>query len=430
MRFTQSGVVRRRFTAVAAPALAAALVLGLAACGSDDPGADGGKVKLTVATFGDFGFKALYEEYQKANPNVEITERVTKTEDHHKNLAAHLATNTGAADIEAIEEGWIGQFLTSPGKFNDFNKFGGAEIKAQWPAWKWGTGTASDGTTIGLGTDVGGMAMCYRTDKFKAAGLPVDRDAVSALWPTWDAYIETGKKFKAATKDGTGFFDGPAVIYRSILGQQAKGIYDGDKIVVDTNPGVKLAWDTTVKAMDAGLSAKIAAWSQDWNAGFAKGSFATLACPSWMMAYIQSQAKDSSGLWDVAAVPGKTGNWGGSFLSVPKMSKNPEEATKLAKWLTAPEQQAKVFRAVGNFPSTIGLYEDPVIKDFKNPFFNNAPIGLIFSESVKTMIPQYMGPKAGDANTAIINGLTRIEEGKQSSADAWTQVLKDVKALS
>ncbi|MEV4417936.1 carbohydrate ABC transporter substrate-binding protein, partial [Catellatospora sp. NPDC049609] len=119
MRSAQAGASRRRrFAAVAAPILAAALVLGTAACGgSDDPGTTGGKVKLTIATFGEFGYKELYKEYQQLNPNVEITERITKAEDHHKNLAAHLATNTGAADIEAIEEGWAGQFTANPGKF-------------------------------------------------------------------------------------------------------------------------------------------------------------------------------------------------------------------------------------------------------------------------------------------------------------------------
>ena len=53
---------------------------------------------------------------------------------------------------------------------------------------------SADGKTqIGLGTDVGGLAMCYRTDLFEKAGLPTDRDAVSKLWPTWDDFINVGK---------------------------------------------------------------------------------------------------------------------------------------------------------------------------------------------------------------------------------------------
>ena len=63
-------------------------------------------------------------------------------------------------------------------------------------------------------------------------------------------------------------------------------------------------------------------------------------------------------------------------------------------------------------------------------FFNNAPIGQIFSKSVETMIPQYLGPKSGDINTKIIDGLTRVEQGKETPEQSWAKVLNDVKALS
>src|SRR5262249_28803339 len=152
------------------------------------------------------------------------------------------------------------------------------------------------------------------------------------------------------------------------------------------------AFNKTIEAINGGLSAKIEAWSPDWNAGFQKGRFATIACPSWMMAYIQEQAKDSSGKWDIAKISGGTGNWGGSYLTIPKQSKHPKEAFALAKWLTSPDQQAKVFRKAGNFPSTSTLYSSSVITDFVNPFFSNAPVGKIFSESVATMKAQYLGP--------------------------------------
>jgi cellobiose transport system substrate-binding protein len=415
----------------AGPLLAAVLAVSATGCGSGSGSAAGNdKVKLTIGTFGDFGYKPLYAEYMAAHPNVEIVERITKTEDHHKNLAAHLATNSGAADIEAIEEGWVGQYTAQPNRFYNWLDYGGAELRSQWPQWKWQQASSADGKVIGLGTDVGGMAMCYRKDLFDKAGLPSDRDAVSKLWPTWDDFLATGQKYEAAHLPNTHFMDGTKVMYRSVLAQAKVGIYDGDKIVLDSNPEVKKAWELTIKAVQVGLSAKITAWTPDWNVGMANGTFATLACPSWMMGNIQTNAKDIPGKWDVAAVPGGGGNWGGSFLTMPKQGKHVKEAAELAKWLTAPAQQAKVFRSVGNFPSTVTLYDDPVIKDFKNPFFNNAPVGEIFSTSVKSLVPQYVGPKSGDINTAIENGLTRVEQGKQTSDESWTQVLKDVKALA
>lgn len=127
--------------------------------------------------------------------------------------------------------------------------------------------------------------------------------------------------------------------------------------------------------------------------------------------------------------PRRSGNWGGSYLTLPKQGRHAKEAYELISWLTAPEQQAAVFRTKGNFPSTSTLYDDPVITDYTNPFFNDAPVGKIFSDSVKTMKAQYLGPKAGDMNTAIINALTRVEQGKQSPDAAWRQALKEIKKL-
>lgn len=413
------------------------LLVAATACGSGGSSTvstgDGGtktKTKLVIGTFGEFGYKSLYDEYEKLHPDIDIVERVTAAEDHHRRIATNLATGKGAADIEAIEEGWIGQFKATPDKFVNLLDLGADKIKSQWPDWKWQTSLSKDGKQIGLGTDVGGMAMCYRTDLFKQAGLPTNRDEVSALWTDWDGYIATGKKFAAAKLPKSAFMDGPRVMYRSVLGQSEIGLYDNnDQVVVETNPAVRAAYDKTIEAVQAGLSAKIEAWTPNWNAGFQRGSFATIACPSWMMAFIQEQAKNAAGKWDIAKIPGGTGNWGGSFLTLPKQGKNIDKAYALATWLTAPEQQAKVFRSKGNFPSTTSLYSDPVITEFTNPFFNNAPVGKIFSESVQTMKAQYLGPKAGDINTAIQNALVRVEQGKQNPDEAWTQAVAEVKKI-
>ncbi len=48
-----------------------------------------------------------------------------------------------------------------------------------------------------------------------------------------------------------------------------------------------------------------------------KGTFATILAPAWMMDYIKQQAPDTSGKWDIAALPGGGGNQGGTQLTVP-----------------------------------------------------------------------------------------------------------------
>jgi cellobiose transport system substrate-binding protein len=423
------------------PATAAALALVAAACGSDDGNDDDGNggndeanvdssetVTLTVNLFGDFGFEPLYEKYMADHPNIKIEERHAEFEEHHTNLVTHLAAGSGAADIEAVEVGFISRFTATPEHFYDLSEFSGVDADT-WLDWKWQQGLGPNGEILGLGTDVGGLAMCYRRDLFEAAGLPTDREEVSALWPTWDDYIATGQQFVSVSD--TAFVDSPGELMRAMIAQAPVGVYDeDDNVVVESNPDVKAAFDKSVEIIDSGLSAAIAAWTPEWNTGFAQGSFATIICPAWMTSYIMDQAADQQGNWDIAEVPGGSGNSGGSHLMVPAQSDHAEAAYELIKFLTAPEQQFEVFKSNGTFPSTPELYDTPEMQEFASEFFNNAPIGKIFSDAAGGLEPQHLGPLEGDVRAAIGDGLGRIEEGTQSPEDSWAQVLDDVARLS
>ena len=385
------------------------------------------KIKLAINDYGVFGYKELYAEYQQSHPNVEIIESVSEYNTHHSNLINHLAAGSGAADIEAIDEGFMAQLKARPDQFANLLELGAAELEKSYAAFKWQAALSGDGKKlIGLGTDVGGLAMCYRTDLFAQAKLPTDRDAVSALWPTWEKYVATGVKFKAANT-GAAFFDAATNLYNGQVFQLEKAYYEPgtNEIIAGQNPGVKAAWDLTMKAIADGLSGKLVAWQPDWVTAFQKGKFATITCPAWMQGYIKENAPGTSGKWDIAAVPGAAGNWGGSWLTIPAQSKHQKEAYELAVFLTAPAQQVKVFKAVGNFPSAIPAMRDPSVEGFQNPFFNNAPTGKIFGESAINLKPQYQGEKHGPIRKAMEDGITRVEQGRQKPAEAWAAALKD-----
>ena len=108
-----------------------------------------------------------------------------------------------------------------------------------------------------------------------------------------------------------------------MIGQPNPAYYDAKgNVIVSTNPKVKAAWNLTMQAIRRGENAGLSAFTNDWNTGFKKGTFATVTCPAWMMGYIQGQAPATRGKWDIADVPGGGGNWGGSFLAVPKQSQH------------------------------------------------------------------------------------------------------------
>jgi cellobiose transport system substrate-binding protein len=408
--------------------VALAAVVALAACGTDSGAGSGGPITLTVSLFGNFGYKNLYAQYEKDHPNVKIQERTAAYNDHHRDLATHLAAGSGAGDIEGIDTGFIAQMRERGNLFVDL----GQQRQPEYLDWKWKASLTKDGKQIAYGTDVGGLAMCYRRDLFEKAGVPFERDQVSAAWGGgWDKYLQFGREYAKKAPAGSAFFDGGGQLFNAVIGQAPVGYYSEDNtIVVGTNPEVRAAWDLSVQAIQSNLSAKLIGSSQEWNNGFAKSQFATIACPAWMMTKIKDQSKDAAGKWDVAAVPGGGGNWGGSYLAIPKQGKHIDEAKALAAWLTAPEQQARVFTEQGNLPSIPALYDRPEIAQFKSDFFNNAPVGQLFTAAAKQLKPQYQGPRAGDIQTTIRDGLVRIEQGKQSPEDSWKQTVGDVNRLA
>lgn len=269
--------------------------------------------------------------------------------------------------------------------------------------------------------------MCYRTDLFAAAGLPTEREQVSALWPTWDRFLEVGQQYTATTRKK--FVDNATNLFNPILGQQQVGFYDENE-QLRMEGGPKVAFDYAVRAADAGLSANLTSFQADWDKGFTSGSFAVLACPAWMLGHIQNTAPGTRGKWDIAAVPGGGGNWGGSFLTIPKQGRNIDEAYKFLEWLIQPEQQIEVFKTVGNLPSQPALYTDPAIADFKNEFFNSAPVGQIFPRMAEGLTPQYLGRKNGPTRVAVENVINRVQNGTLAPDAAWAEAIKEAEKAS
>ncbi|MER6772635.1 ABC transporter substrate-binding protein [Streptomyces bacillaris] len=408
----------------------------LAACGSgsgdssDSSDNAGGKITLTVDLFGSFGFKeaGLYEEYQKLNPNVTIKQSDTQDEvDYWKSLQTRLAGGGGLADVQGVEVGRIASVTQQQAdKFQDLKEFGADKLKGEFAEAKWQAATTEDGKILGLGTDVGPEAMCYRTDLFQQAGLPTDREELAKKWSTWEGYLELGKEYKKKAPAKSAWLDSVGSLYAIMIGQEKERYYDASgELIYDKNPAVKKAWDTSVAAAEAGLSAKLDQWSPQWNQAFAAGSFATIPCPAWMLGYVKGQAGDAGkGKWDIAKLPGGAGNWGGSYLSIPRAAKHKKEAYQLIEWLTAPEQQAKVFQKQGNFPSATGTIEQ--IADAKDEYFSNAPIGQIFGDAAKESPVQVLGVHDQNVMQQLTNALSEVERKGVSSEKAWETAKKGV----
>lgn len=96
-----------------------------------------------------------------------------------------------------------------------------------------------------------------------------------------------------------------------------------------------------------------------------------------------------------------------------------EEAKKLVAWLTAPEQQAHIFKEIGNIPSSEQALQTDDVKNAKSEYFDNAPIGQIFGAAAQE-IPdkQVLGRKDGTIKDTFSQGLALVEQGTARD-EAW-----------
>ena len=447
-------LTRHRAAGVGVALAVASLVL--TACGSGSSSTPGSSdsaagpcgttapTTLTVGLFGTFGFKegGLWDAYKTVCPNITIKEDdVEASGDYWTALQTKLASGSGLDDVQGIEIGFVADVVQNHAdQFVNWNTVPNAAAdKAEFYPWKWQLASTADGSdTVGLGTDIGPEAICYRPDLLKAAGLPSDRDAVAAQWSTWDDFINFGKKYEAsATKPkGSNFIDSAASIFSTAVyqGNEAYDTADGTPDIANSD-GVANAWKYATEAAAAGVTAKLSQWGDAWNKAFANGAFATIACPSWMIGYIQGQAGTAnSGKWDVAPVlPGGATNWGGSWLGVPTASKNQAAAIALVEWLSAKAQQVTMFAnpaAGGHFPSNSDAAADPQVSGATNPYFNNAPVGKIFGDISSSMKVPPIGTYDTPIQTAFSNALTNVETKGTSPDKAWSDALDAIKQIT
>lgn len=419
-------------------ALISVVALGLAACSSNtgnenngggEGGGDGGQITLRIATFNEFGYEELIKEYMADNPNIKVEHKKAATTDEARdNLNTRLAAGSGLSDIEAVEVDWLPELMQYADKFVDLNN---DDVKDRWLDWKTASATTQDGRLIGYGTDIGPEAVCYRADLFEAAGLPSDREEVAKLLEGgWDNYFKVGKEF--VDKSDAAWYDSSDATFQGMINQLETPFEkeDGTPIPLEENTEIKAIYDQIMQAKQDGLSAGYAQWSEDWTASFQSNGFATMLCPGWMLGVIEGNSAGVEG-WDVADVfPGGGGNWGGSFLTVPDQSKHPEEARALAAWLTAPEQQIKAFASKGTFPSQVEALSSPELKESKNEFFNDAPVGEILANRAEAVsVTPFKGVNYFSIRATVTDALNRVESGTDDAASSWQKAIEAYKAL-
>ena len=227
------------------------------------------------------------------------------------------------------------------------------------------------------------------------------------------------------------WFDAGGHVFTGILGNEEETYYNANgDLIVEKNKAVKDAWDLTVEAIKGGQSAALPEFTPEWNTGFQQGQFATITCPAWMMGYIQGNAPETKGKWDIAKIPGGSGNWGGSYVTVPvagQEHRRGRRAGQVADRAGAERQAVQVDRQLPE--PGVDLVRSPRSRTSPRSSSPSAPAGKIYPASLENAPVQVYGPQSGVIGNTFAGALNSVEQGTDPD-EAWESAMTDIKAAA
>jgi multiple sugar transport system substrate-binding protein len=383
-------------------------------------------VTLTVNAFRSFDLiiKAAIPAWKKLHPDVDIKVVSRESVDHHDTMMAALAAGSSQIDVMPVELDFLGQFAES-GALEDLSKvpYNGLLYRKKFVDYTFPLATNSRGELIAIPADVGPGTLFYRKDILEKANV-TEADLIGS----WESYIESGKKIKAAT--GVYLLGNAGhikdIVIRSNL-SDGEGIYfDRAKKVIVDRPRFVKAFTLAKAVRDAKLDLKLASWSKEWIDGFRRGTVATQMMGAWMGTNLANYAPATKGLWRATNLPNDAYSfWGGTFYTIPKKSKNKEIAWEFIKFMTLNKaNQLDAFKAQDAFPALLEAQIDPFF-DQPVEFLGGQKVRVMWRDAVRR-IPAIDISKHDLMAAAIVN--VELDKVLDQGKDIKT-ALADAKAL-
>ena len=298
--------------------------------------------------------------WKKKHPEVEIKLVSRSFDDHHTAMTTALSTSSNVPDVMALEFAYVGRFAAGGG-LEDLSQppYRIKDSQTRFVPFAFRQATTSSGTVVAVPTDIGPGTLLYRADILSKAGVPE-----AELTQSWDSFVASGVKIKAAT--GAYLMaharDMKDILIRSNV-KPGDGLYfdAAGKVVVDS-PRFVRAFELARKVRQQKLDGKIGGWSTEWSQGFKNGTIATQMSGAWLAGQMASWiAPTTTGLWRAAQLPEKAwGAWGGTFYVIPKAAKNKALAWEFVQLMTLNrEAQLSAFKVQDAFPALLEAHTDP-----------------------------------------------------------------------
>ena len=409
------------------------LVLGLAAVVVNAQAFDPAKkYEVTIGAYGDLekAYKAVFatDDFKKKFPNVSVKFQTADFGGHHNRLTTVIAAGEQTNDIEALEVGYIAQFVQAGG-LTDLNSapFNAGKITKDVVKFALANATTDKGKLIAMPVDIAPAVMFYRADLAKKAGVNMDS------LKDWDEYIAALKKMTDLANKVYGI-EHPAAVAMIPLNGGKGGWFSGGKPL---EPKAKFVDALTLvqKVKAAAVDGDLGAWSGPWSQSYLDGKVATAVNGAWfggtLRTWLSPAAADGTSPWRVAYLPGKMmASLGGTYLSIPLTVPADRKAAawELLKYLaTSPVAQLATFKEIDAFPALTSVYTDKVM-DEPVAYYGGQKVRKIYAD-VALHIPENKVSEYDAVILGIWNGaVTAVVNGKATPQAAYDAALKKVLA--
>jgi multiple sugar transport system substrate-binding protein len=390
------------------------------------------KYTVSIGCYGDLekAYQAVIatDDFKKKFPNITIEFQTSDFNGHHNRLTTVIAAGEATNDIEALEVGYIAQFVQGGGLTDLAGApYNGLETGRDIVDFAMANATTGSGALVAIPVDIAPAVLFYRKDLIEAAGFTVaDMESIA----DWDEYIEIGKAL-TLDKNNDGQIDQYAIPHANdaamvpLNGGKGGWIDDNGKPL---EPKAKFtgALELVKDIRDAGIDGDMGAWTGPWVEAFSSGSSATMVNGAWFGGALKTwMAPDNAGDWRVAYLPGKTmAALGGTYLSIPEHVPAEKKAVawELIKYLTtSPEAQLVTFEAIDAYPALTSVYDTPIMKEGVD-YFGGQKVRLIYADVARNIpsntVSEYDALILSIWNTtvtSVITGEAGIEEAYNSA---------------
>lgn len=268
----------------------------------------------------------------------------------------------------------------------------------------------------------------YRSDMFEEAGIDV------TTVKTTDDFIAAGKRLQETFPgsyiwqfNSTQF---PYAYLVHILSGNGGSFFDENgNYILDSDPGVRAAWEDIKKIYDSGVVYDVVADSTDQQQGYADGTIASDLTGTWIKNNMQSWAPDLAGIWEETQWPsiggGTPGGEGGSMFVVPENSLHGEGAIEVLSALSLTvDGNLNGYRERSIYPSLTKAVEDDLLKQPHR--YMGASLYEAEAAATENFKSFNYSPKFNSEVDIIVPYMAQYLQGQMSLDDALSSANNDL----